>query len=98
MVYVGAASVTVLRTILRFLRATLLWVLLLYWLVFVGYTFEKLATGGREALVAWYAHISAPPLLAEFHWNWGLFIAKQAGMAAVTLALLYLEWRDRRKL
>lgn len=80
---------SILTTIFRFLRRGLLWLLLIYWAIFIGYTAVKLFRGGPSAVVVWYRHMAR----ATFHWNWGTFLAQHSAILAVTLALCFLEWR-----
>jgi len=77
------------KTILLFLRRTLLFVLIAYWMGFIGFTIEKLAAGGLRAVVGFYIHIAGAP----FEWNWKVFLAQQLTILAITLVLCFFEWR-----
>jgi hypothetical protein len=73
------------KVIFRFLRRFLLWLLVAYWVVFVGYTVTHLITGGPAAVVVWYRHIARMP-----QWNWAVFLAGQIIVLAITLTLCFL--------
>ncbi len=74
-----------LKMIFRLLRRGLIWLLIAYWVVFVGYTIMHLVTGGPGAVVVWYRHIAKMP----FQWNWGVFLAGQIVILAITVALCF---------
>jgi hypothetical protein len=74
---------------LRTISRGLFWLLVAYWLVFVGYTIKNLVVGGSDAAVVWYRHISG----GAFQWHWGVFFAQQAVILGVTLASRFFGWR-----
>ena len=87
------------KTILRSLRRGLMWLLIAYWAVFIGYTIKNLVQGGPEAVVRFYRHIlymHAGAQQVPTEWNWGPFLAAQAVYLAITLALIYFERRGRK--
>jgi len=81
-----------LEMIVQTVRRIVLWLLIAYWLVFVGYTIMHLITGGPIAVVAWYRHLARTP----FQWNWAMFLAAQTAILAVTVVLYLFERRTRR--
>jgi hypothetical protein len=58
------------------------WLLLVYWLIFIGYTVKNLVAGGSGAAVIWYRHISG----GAVKWDWRVFLLQQGVILAVTLA------------
>ncbi len=68
----------------RLLRRGLIWLLILYWAGFVGYTIRNLAAGGPSAVVGWYMHINGDLV----DWKWGRFLARQGAIIGLTVALL----------
>jgi hypothetical protein len=72
------------------LRRLVLGVLVLYWLIFVGYTISNYFRGGLAWVIAWYAHISGDIFKP---WNWKRFAIQQAFALALTITLSYFEWR-----
>jgi len=88
----------VFEVLLRLVRRGLIWLLLGYWAVFVGYTIEKWMVGGAAAAAAWYRHIEAMsrPWGEWKEWTWWGFLARQVMILAVTLALIYWERRSSR--
>jgi hypothetical protein len=88
-----------LKTMLRLLRRGLMWLLIVYWVVFIGYTIKSLIQGGPEAVVRFYRHIfymHAGALQVPVEWNWGPFLAAQAVYLAITLALILFERRAQK--
>jgi hypothetical protein len=63
--------------------------LIAYWVVFISYTIMHLVTGDPGAVVVWYRHIAGAP----FQWSWGVFLAQQIGILAITLALCFFGRR-----
>jgi hypothetical protein len=80
--------VQVFQSILRAVRHFLILLLGVYWIVFIGYTIKNLVTGGPNAVVAWYRHLSQASGLS-FGWDWRVFLAQQFGMLAITLMLWF---------
>lgn len=78
------------KAILRLLRRGLMWVLIAYWVIFVSYSIMHLVTGGPNGVVVWYRHISRAP----FEWNWGVFLAGQMFILAVTVVLFIFGRRS----
>ncbi len=74
---------------LRVISRGLFWLLLVYWLGFIGYTIKNLVTGGPSAAVIWYRHISG----AAFQWSWGVFLIQQIAILALTLATWFFGRR-----
>lgn len=72
-----------LKMIIRLLQRGLMWLLVAYWVVFVGYTIMHLVSGGPSAVIVWYRHIAKMP----FKWNWGTFLGGQVVILAITMAL-----------
>jgi hypothetical protein len=64
--------------------------LLLYWLIFIGYTIAKYLQGGPQWVLAWYEHISTGDLFQP--WNWKIFVMRQIFALTLTLLLSYFEW------
>lgn len=83
------------KTIFRSLRRGLLWLMILYWLCFIGYTIMHLVRGGPGSVVAWYMHITHIDGV-PFQWSWTAFLARQIGILAITLALVFLGRRAGR--
>jgi hypothetical protein len=81
-------AMNTLRAILFFLRRSILILLIVYWMGFIGFTLEKLALGGPHAVKAFYAHISGE----VFSWKWRPFVAQQLTILATTVAVGFLEW------
>jgi hypothetical protein len=77
------------KLIFRLLRRVLAWLLIAYWVVFVSYTIMHLITGGPGGVVVWYRHIARAP----FQWNWGVFLAGQMIILAITVVLCIFERR-----
>jgi hypothetical protein len=73
----------ILKTTLRLLRRGLIWLLVFYWVIFVGYTVKLVVTGGPSAVVAWYEHITGPYL----QWSWRVFFIQHGAILAVTVVL-----------
>jgi hypothetical protein len=82
---------------------TLLWFLVTYWAIFIGYTVEKLATGGPQAALAWYSHVSSKLrlvpwgdtfLLQEEPWHAKAFFLQEATLLALTVGI----WLFRKRL
>jgi hypothetical protein len=48
------------RNIIRFIVRFSFALLVAYWVIFLGYTIEKLTVGGTTAVVGWYRHVSSP--------------------------------------
>lgn len=80
-----------LKMIFRLLRRGLIWLLIAYWVAFVGYTIMHLVTGGPGAVVVWYKHIARMP----FQWNWPVFLAGQMAILTATVLLYFFERRAR---
>ena len=74
---------------LRIFLRGLFWLLLAYWLTFIGYTIKNLATGGPNAAVIWYSHISGE----VFKWDWRMFLFRQMVILAITLAAWFFGKR-----
>ena len=83
-----------LNKILRVARFVFVWLLMLYWAGFIGYTIMHLLRGGLDSVLIWYRHISSSPFLTE--WNWRSFVFGQAVILALTVALCRSEWRRIR--
>jgi hypothetical protein len=73
---------SLLNTIFRLVRRALFWLLIVYWIVFVTYTFMNLVTSGPVAVVGWYRHIDRAP-----QWSAGMFLARQNVILAITIVL-----------
>lgn len=71
--------------IFQLIRRVLIWILLMYWAIFIGYTAVKFFSGGPSAVVVWYRHIARAP----FQWDWRVFLAQQAAILTITLALCF---------
>ena len=67
------------RGIFRLFR----FVLIGYWVVFIGYTIKNFMTGGQLAVETWYRHVSQRPF--ETQWGWGVFWAQQAALLLITI-------------
>jgi len=66
-----------------------------YWLVFIGYTVTKLITGGPDAVVIWYKHVSDLHISIEAsEWHWALFLLRQIVILAVTLLSWFIGRRS----
>jgi len=74
---------------LRVISRALFWLLVAYWVVFIGYTVKNLVAGGPGIAVVWYRHISG----GAFQWNWGVFLIQQVVILSVTLASGFFGWR-----
>ena len=90
-----------LTMIIRLVRRRLIWILTAYWVTFAFYTAEKFLTGGSVSVVSWYEHIASSFVRrgdAWFltPWSWNKFLAQQATILAVTLALYFFEWRHAK--
>ncbi len=85
----------VFKTMLRLVRHTLIWLLGVYWIIFIGYTIKNLVAGGPDAVVAWYKHISRTSALS-IHWDWRVFLARQIALVGVTLLLWFFGRPSRR--
>ena len=79
----------VMKALGRGLCRLVLSVLILYWLIFIGYTVTNYVRGGYAWVVAWYAHISGNVFEP---WNWKVFLWQQVFALALTLCFAYLEW------
>ena len=79
----------VFKIISRLLLLGLTWLLIAYWVAFIGYTIMRLVTGGPSAVVVWYMHITHVNG-APVQWSWSAFLARQIGILAITLALCFL--------
>jgi hypothetical protein len=84
------------KSILRLLRRGLVWLLIAYWVVFLGYTIKNLAMGGPRAVVAWYMHVSYAGGL-PLQWSWGRFLARQVAILAITLAVCISARRSSKR-
>jgi hypothetical protein len=78
--------------------------LLLYWAAFIGYTAEKLILGGPATLVRYYrsvfymqTDIGHIPVKGNGGSFWGPFLAAQLIYLSITLALVFFEWRERKR-
>jgi hypothetical protein len=72
--------------------------LLIYWLVFVGYTITKYVQGGTGRVVAYYYNLVCEYRLDVCQWNWRAFLFAQGAYLAATLLLGFFELRTFRKL
>jgi len=77
---------------LEFTTALVFWILIAYWLVFVGYSLTISLNRGPHNLIAWYSHIAG----LQFHWNWMKFLAGQITILVVTVLFYLLMRRQRR--
>ncbi|HEX4038334.1 MAG TPA: hypothetical protein VHX37_09775 [Acidobacteriaceae bacterium] len=75
--------------LVRLLGLCLLALLLVYWIVFAGYTMVELLRGGPHAVVAWYAHviIEGSFLSQPRAWSPMRFLLRQLVLLAVTAGL-----------
>jgi len=82
---------------LLFLRRFLLFLLLIYWVAFIGYTVAKLIQGGPGRVVAFYWYTLCENRLEPCQWSWQVFLTAQFTYLAITLLLCLFEWRSLRK-
>jgi hypothetical protein len=83
------------RAALRSACRAVLWLLVVYWFIFIGYTIKNLIAGGPGAVVAWYKHISHMEAVS-LGWDWRAFLAQQIGMLAITWMLWFFGQRTPR--
>jgi hypothetical protein len=82
------------RDILLILRRCLLFFLLFYWAIFIGYTIAKYIDGGPRNIMAFYWYIACQHRLEPCPMNWGAFWFAQGVYLAITLLLCSFEWRS----
>ena len=70
-----------------------MWLLIAYWVVFIGYTITYWITGGPSAVVGWYKHISIPPFHVDAPLKWEKFLGGQVAILAITVALWFFGRR-----
>lgn len=79
---------TLLKLTLGWLRRGLIWLLVFYWVGFLGYTTAKFVEGGLGRVADWYRHISTPFEIGRpFEWSWKVFLGDQILLFAITLGL-----------
>jgi|ERR1035437_8620423 hypothetical protein len=94
------------RLILLLIRRAFLWLFLFYWACFIGATTVKLIEGGPTRALALVKYIGTWVVSGEesggrvtfviHELSWPQFLAGQITYLAITLALLYPEWRSWR--
>jgi hypothetical protein len=79
---------------LLFLRRVLLFLLIFYWVIFIGYTVAKFIEGGPRSVAAYYWYIACENRIEPCPMNWGAFWFAQGVYLAITLLLCFFEWRS----
>lgn len=96
-----------LRKLLHFACRLSFAFLVAYWVIFAFYSIEKLIVGGPQELVGWYQHISSPLISTNdgrggvgfrvLPWGLGTFLARQALVLAITVALALPVFRWKKQ-
>lgn len=91
------------KLILRWIRRGFLCLFVMYWVCFVCGTIVKLSEGGLTRTLAWYRYVGTWVVLGEESGNsvtfiihdlsWRQFLAIQATCLAITMILVFFEWR-----
>jgi hypothetical protein len=99
----------ILRNIVRFSVRFLFALLVAYWLIFLGYTIQKLTVGGTTAVVAWYQHVGSQLIPADHGvdgvafrlrpWSLLSFLTRQLTILVITavLAVPVFRWKKQRR-
>ena len=84
----------------QFIRRVVLALLFCYWAAFITFTVAHLIGGGTAAVEKFYWQIlynHGALTEAPIRLNWKAFLLVQAVYLAITVVLLYFEWRSKKR-
>jgi hypothetical protein len=96
--------------IIRFIVRLLFALLVAYWVIFLGYTIEKLTVGRTAAVVGWYQHVSSPFIPIDdgrggvgFRvdaWSLRSFLIRQLVILVITaaVAIPVFRWKKQARI